>query len=113
MKEHFGWTKDSKMASVYYHLSGKEVDEKLIEVLNKETKKCLRCEEINPSSYRFCKKCSSPLDIKMLMEVDKVRKEFDNFVRDFLIALAERDKKVKEVFREMVRERKLEYLFEK
>lgn len=49
----------------------------------------------------------------MLMEVDKVRKEFDNFVRDFLIALAERDKKVKEVFREMVRERKLEYLFEK
>lgn len=112
MKEHFGWTKDSKMASVYYHLSGKEVDEKLLEALNKEVKKCFKCGEVNPSSYKFCKRCSSPLDIKMLMEVDKVRKEFDNFVKDFLLVLAERDKSIKEIFRQMVKERGLEYLFE-
>jgi len=111
MKEHFGWNKDSKMASVYYHLSGKEVDEKLLEVLDKEVKKCFKCSEINPSSYTFCKRCSSPLDIKMLMEVDKTRKEFDEFIKDFLIVLAERDKTVKKVFREMVRDRGLEYLF--
>jgi site-specific recombinase XerD len=112
MKEHFGWTKDSKMASVYYHLSGKEVDEKLLEVLNKEVKKCIKCGEINPSSYKFCKRCNSPLDMKMLIEADKVRKEFDDFVKDFLLVLAERDKSIKEVFKQMVKERRLEYLFE-
>lgn len=112
MKEHFGWTKDSKMASVYYHLSGKEVDEKLLEALNKETKKCFKCNEINPSSYKFCKRCNCPLDVKMLLEVEKVRKEFDEFVKDFLIVLAERDKSIKEIFRQMVKERGLEYLFE-
>jgi len=108
MKEHFGWTKDSKMASVYYHLSGKEVDEKLIEVLNKETRKCIKCGEINPSSYSFCKKCSSPLDIKMLIEVDKTREEFDNFTFEFLKYLAEKIPSVKKAFREFVKERKAE-----
>ncbi|MFH8080465.1 MAG: site-specific integrase [Candidatus Aenigmatarchaeota archaeon] len=112
MKEIFGWTKDSKMASVYYHLSGKEIDEKLLEVMNKEVKKCFKCGEVNPSSFSFCKRCGSPLDIKMILEAEKVRKDFDDFVKDFLLVLANRDESVKEVFRQMVKERGLEYLFE-
>jgi len=32
MKELFGWTKDSKMASIYTHLSGKDVGEVLLKL---------------------------------------------------------------------------------
>ncbi len=32
MKQMFGWTNDSDMAAVYYHLSGKDVDEALLKL---------------------------------------------------------------------------------
>jgi len=124
MNEHFGWTRDSRMASVYYHLSGKNVDDALLRVNGIKPqegreakpvtmKACAKCGEVNSILAHFCKKCNSPLDLEIMLEIDSRRKEFDNFVKDFLVALAERDMKIKAIFREMVKERKLEYLFER
>jgi ribosomal protein L40E len=123
MKKFFGWTNDSNMASVYYHLSGKDVDDALLklhgikeeeikEEKNVGMKICQRCGESNSILSHFCRKCNTPLDLKVMLEFDSKRKEFDNFVKDFLLVLAERDKSVKEIFRQMVKERGLEYLFE-
>lgn len=37
MKEHFGWTQSSGMASVYVHLSGRNVDDALLAIQEKKT----------------------------------------------------------------------------
>jgi hypothetical protein len=79
MKEFFGWTQSSNMASVYVHLSGRDVDSALlktygIKTYNGEeeqekfrTKKCMRCEEVNPPTNSYCSKCSLPLDKSTLL----------------------------------------------
>ncbi|MBI5226391.1 tyrosine-type recombinase/integrase [Candidatus Micrarchaeota archaeon] len=38
MKEHFGWTQSSDMASVYVHLSGRNVDDALLAIQEKKAK---------------------------------------------------------------------------
>jgi integrase/recombinase XerD len=74
MKEHFGWVQASKMASVYVHLSGRDVDDALLRVygLKKDDataaeshmkpKSCSRCKTQNPCTNRFCSLCGLPLD---------------------------------------------------
>ncbi|MEK6979375.1 MAG: tyrosine-type recombinase/integrase [Candidatus Micrarchaeota archaeon] len=78
MKEHFGWTQGSDMASTYVHLSGRDVDNALLQVysLKEKTeekevklniKTCLRCKEKNSPVQSFCGKCGNPLDEKTLL----------------------------------------------
>ena len=73
MKEFFGWVQASDMASIYVHLSGRDVDNALLKVYgirNTEEKeesqlnpkKCPRCQEINQFTNVFCNKCGLPLD---------------------------------------------------
>jgi site-specific recombinase XerD len=98
MKEHFGWTQDSKMAGVYVHLSGRDVDCALLKVYGidniadkKESilkpKDCVRCHLSNQATNRFCSRCGLPLDEDAKVEVmkkDMERKEADG-VLDKLI----------------------------
>ena len=62
MKEYFGWTQSSKMASVYVHLSGRDVDNAILKIHGllpegekKDTdigvKECLVCHEKNSFEY--------------------------------------------------------------
>lgn len=73
LKEVFGWTQASRMASVYVHISGKNTDNAILKVYGKvveETVKggvllpveCLRCKTSNKSTNKFCKLCGLPLD---------------------------------------------------
>jgi len=74
MKEFFGWVQDSDMASVYVHLSGRDVDKAILKLYGIEMdesekdnellkpKKCLRCGEINPTTNKVCQRCFFPLD---------------------------------------------------
>lgn len=74
MKQYFGWTQASKVASIYVHMSGKDTDEAVlrangIEISKKEKPKpilqpkaCLRCKTINEATNRFCKLCGFVLD---------------------------------------------------
>jgi integrase/ribosomal protein L40E len=122
MNEVFGWSKDSRMSSIYYHLSGKDVDEALLrmhglkpredkEAKTITTRICAKCGEVNSALAHFCKKCNSPLDLKVMLEIDSKRKEFDDFMKEFLTYYADVDKNFKKVFKQFVKERNFEHLF--
>ena len=82
MKELFGWVQSSDMASVYVHLSGRDVDNALLRLhgltKDKEDKDrvmnlriCPRCGEKNDPVSNFCKRCASPLDSKVAIELEE------------------------------------------
>lgn len=78
-----GWAGDSRMAAIYVHLSGADVDRRILEkagLLDREEtreanevltpKDCPRCKETNPATAKFCYKCGMALDMKTAMEID-------------------------------------------
>ncbi len=85
MRLFFGWTRQSNMPSYYSHLSGKDVDDKIL-ILNGIkpaendkapvilTVKCYKCGEFNGMENRFCWKCNTPLKQDSIDKVEKVRK---------------------------------------
>ncbi|MEM5799392.1 MAG: site-specific integrase [Candidatus Aenigmatarchaeota archaeon] len=121
MKKFFGWSNDSKMASVYYHLSGRDVDEALLKLNgievsrtdseDKKVKVCQKCGYANSLLSHFCIKCSSPLDYK-LIEIDKLAERFDEFLKDFFIYYSEVDPQFKKALVSFVRDKGYEDLFE-
>jgi integrase len=85
LKQYFGWTQGSKMAAVYVHLSGRDVDEAILEMhgLRKPEekpenqlapKKCPRCEKLNETTANICFQCGLPLDIKIALDFRKKEK---------------------------------------
>lgn len=86
------------MPAVYLHLSGRDVDKKLLEhrgLLEPEEKleaeekplepiKCPRCETINPADAKFCYKCSMALTLKAVVELEKKRKHTDDLIAQLL-----------------------------
>lgn len=122
LKVYFGWAKDSGMASVYVHLSGEDVDESLLKAkgikVEKEKEKakplvriCQKYNEPNSSLSHFCKKCGSPLDLKLVLELDEQMKKFEELLRDFLVYYAEKDKNFKKVFLQFIKERNAQEFF--
>ena len=74
MKNYFGWTQGSKMASVYIHMNGKDTDEAILRAHGIKVKKdeeisklnhviCLRCGKENASIDKYCN-CGFVLDKK-------------------------------------------------
>lgn len=86
MKELFGWTQGSKMAGVYVHLSGRDVDDAILNLYGKQKKseveeksilspkKCLRCSKENSATSRVCETCGAALDLKTAIELDQKEK---------------------------------------
>ncbi len=115
MNKLFGWTEESKMSGVYYHLSNKDVDEALLKAnglkISVENVKpvgsriCLNCGENNPILSQFCKRCN------LQIEIENRKKEFDSFMKEFLVYYAEIDKNFKKVFRQFVKDRDYTNLF--
>lgn len=108
MNEHFGWAQDSKMPSVYYHISGKNVDEALLKAhgfkpVEEEAKPisnriCPNCGELNPILSHFCKNCNSFLDLSLAW------REKDEAVAKVLEALRKEEwfvKRVKKVIKDL------------
>lgn len=87
MKKFFGWTKDSKMASVYVHLSGRDIDEAILRIHGKldengrvsheqlKTQVCSVCQHENAPEAKFCLRCGRPLDFKTLVEMEEKERE--------------------------------------
>lgn len=107
MKEYFGWQQDSRMAAVYVHLSGKNVDEALLKVygidIGKEKKEsafkpreCPRCKEVNQSTNKFCFKCGIVLDEETKAEV--IRKNLERKEADDIMDRLLEDQEFREVF---------------
>jgi len=121
MKQMFGWTNDSRMASIYFHLSGKDVDEALLKLHGIKTEEikeektgmriCKVCGTNNSILSHFCKKCNLPLDSSLIIDFDDSRRKFDEFVRDFLVYYSNKDRNFKKAFFGFVEERNAEKLF--
>lgn len=117
MKEFFGWTQSSDMASIYVHLSGRDVDASLLSAYGIETKtnnkldmgivKCLKCGEKNSSTLKFCTKCEFPLDGRFLAQTDDI----EDLLIDFFKALGEVFPPAKEKFIEVAKKRGMLDLF--
>lgn len=108
MKEMFGWVRDSEMASVYVHLSGRDVDKALLktygidinngqeEESKLKPKDCARCNEKNPATNKFCLRCGMPLEKETIVEIiekDLERKDADQILDKLL-----QDDEFKQVF---------------
>jgi len=91
MSEYFGWVQGSRMAATYVHLSGRDTDNKMLEIygLKREgkekeeelkPKECPRCKYINGPTDRFCGRCGAVLDeeeaVMIRMQGQKLAKEF-------------------------------------
>jgi integrase/recombinase XerD len=97
MKEYLGWVGDSRMASTYVHLSGRNIDNALLrlngiktedEVNNEEhtlrVKTCLRCQEPNSPTSGFCSRCGCPLDLKTAMQLHEEESKIDGIMNNLL-----------------------------
>ena len=94
MNEYLGWKQGSKMPAIYVHLSGRNVDQKILELKGMKkheksaeaaaVKGCSRCGHINPPTSKFCMKCALPLDLSAALEADEAKEKEMLGMRDQL-----------------------------
>lgn len=87
MKEYFGWVQGSDMASVYVHLSGRDIDNAILGIYNmKEEKKesekfrpvtCARCSSTNSPGSKFCTKCGYALTADVAIQMEDSNRKND------------------------------------
>jgi len=82
------------MASVYVHLSGRDIENKILELNGlkpsekqrelMKTRKCLRCEFTNDPSSQYCCKCGMVLDEKEALKLKDVEPAdcFNDFLQE-------------------------------
>jgi len=95
MKQMFGWVQGSDMASVYVHLSGRDVDDALLRLngipVQEKTDEekfrvivCPRCKSRNSPDSKFCIACGLALELKVAMELDQVRSKADKLLTELM-----------------------------
>lgn len=95
MKEYFGWVQGSDMASVYVHLSGRDVDKAILDVYGigkAQTKEesqfkpvtCTRCSSTNAPASKFCTKCAYPLSAEVAIQMENQDKRPDNLITQLM-----------------------------
>jgi integrase len=78
-----GWERSSVMPAVYVHLSGGDVEDRILQNAGLltdgrepdttlEPVKCPRCQAINPPGALFCVKCSMALSEKAIVRLDRI-----------------------------------------
>ena len=105
LKAVFGWSGASKMAAVYVHLSGKDVDNAVLKANGIEhsyeahkpsltIKTCPKCREVNEATAKYCVRCGSPLDLNAIAEqldVYVVKKELDSLKSALTLLMSKLD----------------------
>jgi site-specific recombinase XerD len=91
MNVYFGWVQGSDMPATYVHLSGRDVDDKILQIHGLKPKdmdkknelnpiECPRCKYINSPVHRYCGRCGTVLDeeerLKMELQSNQVSKDF-------------------------------------
>ncbi len=80
LKAYFGWTGDSKMAAVYVHISGQQLDNSFlrsrgIEMANKKEvmtiRACPRCKYSNGMEAAYCSNCGAVMDVTVAMRMER------------------------------------------
>ena len=82
LKAFFGWSGDSRMASTYVHLSGRDIDNAILQANGQKpvdnmtepklkTKTCSKCRFDNTLDSTYCNRCGAPLDIRTAMNAQE------------------------------------------
>lgn len=83
LESQMGWIHGSRQTQTYVHLSDKDVDNSILKAYGVEIKEndhvriddlpriCERCDTINVSDAKYCKRCALPLDKSLLNDLDK------------------------------------------
>lgn len=83
------------MASVYVHLSGRDVDNALFKLNGLEVSEekrevefkvlvCSRCKARNSPDAKFCSNCGLCLDVKTSVEIDGLREKADKLMTELV-----------------------------
>lgn len=101
-----GWEKSSAMPATYLHLSGADIEKKILQkngIIEDDVKErekelkpveCPRCKKNNPVGAKYCNICSMILDRKLAIEVQDVKtKTMEQADRDKLLEFLEFAKK--------------------
>jgi len=96
LKKFAGWTPNSNMASVYVHLSGKDVSNKILAnagIINEDNAengrdtlksiKCPRCNKINSAETKYCS-CGFCLDLKEMNKIIEKKKIGEEELNKFI-----------------------------
>lgn len=95
LKQLFGWVQDSRMASTYVHLSGRDVDSALLKLhgmaIDEEDKQekfkailCPRCKNNSSPTSKFCNTCGLCLDTKTAIQIDETREKVDRLMNELI-----------------------------
>lgn len=88
MCQYFGWKQVSKMPSVYIHLSGRDIDDAILNVhgIKREEQSdrgqelepvpCPRCKHRNESELEICANCGMPLTEKAATDAEQREQRF-------------------------------------
>jgi len=109
MKQYFGWSQNSDMASIYVHLSGRDLDDALLAVYglkNHEKKEesllkpviCPRCEYSNSAEQSFCGHCGLVLSEEKLFELSELKKAEESILNHLL----EENKEIKRLLKKIL-----------
>ena len=111
MKELFGWTQDSGMASVYVHMSGRDVDNALLKMHGLKDEKdeedginCPRCGEHNSEADSYCSECGQPLNLEVVAQDEKEREKYDQMMSEVMEEMMNRPE-VKETMKEIIKDK--------
>ena len=117
LKMFFGWTKGSDMAAVYVHLSGRDMDDAILNVYgieNPQSKSkssllspiiCPKCKESNIPTSKFCNSCSCVLNQSIADEI--ITKDVENTKYNELMSEMLRDKEFMDMFIKKAKDKKL------
>ncbi len=95
LKAFFGWTGDSHMASTYVHLSGRDIDNAVLQANGMKpleataqpkltVRTCGRCQFANTLDSKYCNRCGTPLDIEQAIKVQEAETKLKEYMIEAL-----------------------------
>ncbi len=95
LKAFFGWTGGSQMAATYVHLSGRDIDNAVLQANGMSTsnstiepklkiKVCPRCQFQNPIESKYCNRCGALLDENLVMEAQSKETDIKQAIAEAL-----------------------------
>ncbi len=92
LKALFGWTGDSRMVSIYVHMSGRDIDDAVLQAYGRQPKAavvpiltekiCPRCRYANGIDFLHCRRCGAPLDDSQVNREDVLKRAVADHLED-------------------------------
>lgn len=111
MNHYFGWVQGSNMPATYVHLSGREVEDSILQLNGLVSKKegdnsqpkprlCPRCDTVNTATSTYCMKCAFVLDqfeAVRLQEKEVEEKKMEDLSKEILRKLMDKPEIMKAI----------------